>query len=132
MTDLVPLVRGLASLRGTQAPCLLAVGWATVDLERTLDGIGIPGPGSIVAEPLLGARGARIDAGGTMVVVLEPSVEGRLAAALARRGEGLCAFYLAAEGAPDEGWRTTALGLPGRLLTHDLPWGPFLIAVARG
>ena len=28
--------------------------------------------------------------------------------------------------------RPTALGLPGRLLPHDQPWGPFVIEVATG
>lgn len=127
VTDLGGLVRGLSAV--ADGPRLLAVGWATVDLERTLDDPGGGRPVAILHEPLLGARAIRLDAGGTIVLVLEPSTEGPLAAALARRGEGICALYLAAVGSAGQGWRSSALGLPGRLLPHA-PWGPFVIEVA--
>jgi len=61
-------------------------------------------------------------------MVLEPSTEGPLAAALARRGEGVCALYVAVDDAPSRVWRTTALGPPGRLLPQA-PRGPFMIGV---
>ncbi|MET0771586.1 MAG: hypothetical protein ABWZ82_00755 [Candidatus Limnocylindrales bacterium] len=129
MTDLSVLVAGLAALRASGSPRLVAVGWATVDLERTLDDLGIADGGLIVDEPLLGARASRIDLGGTAVLVLEPTTEGRLAAALARRGEGICALYLSPDGPGGRSTQVTALGLPGRLLPHDQPWGPFVIEV---
>ncbi len=132
MTGLASLVRGLAAIRGSRSPRLVAVGWATVDLERTLDGLGVSHRPSIVDEPLLGARGSRVDAGPVAVIVLEPSTEGRLAAALARRGEGICALYVEAAEVPGPADRGTALGLPGRLLPHDHPWGPFVIEVHEG
>jgi hypothetical protein len=133
VTDLARLTQALAALRGREAPRLLAVGWATVDLERTLEDLGVTEVGPITDEPLLGARAQRIDTGPSAVLVLEPTTEGRLAAALARRGEGICALYLAdADVVPGRAARTTALGLPGRLLPHDHPWGPFVIAVATG
>lgn len=131
MTDLSNLVRGLAALRAAEAPRLVAVGWATVDLERTLDDLGLDGL-PVVDEPLLGARACRIDLEGTAVVILEPTTEGRLAGALARRGEGMCALYLSAAASPGPAARITALGVPGRLLPHDQPWGPFVIEVAVG
>jgi hypothetical protein len=129
MTDLTILLRGLAGLRATEPPRLVAVGWATVDLERTLDDLGID-PGPVVDEPLLGGRATRIDLGGIALLVLEPTTEGRLAAALARRGEGICALYLATGGSLGPGARVTGMGVPGRLLPHDQPWGPFVIEVA--
>jgi hypothetical protein len=128
VTDLSVLLRGLAGLRTAEAPRLVAVGWATVDLERTLEDLGADGTRPVVEEPLLGARACRLDVGATAVLVLEPTTEGRLAAALARRGEGICALYLAAA-RPLGSARTTALGSPGRLLPHDQPWGPFVIEV---
>ena len=110
----------------------MAVGWATVDLERTspvcrMGGGRARGPSvGATDEPALGARApwprrrARL-----ALVILEPSTEGRLAAALARRGEGIACLYV--EGATPIAGRLTALGRPGRLLPHDRPWGPFVI-----
>jgi hypothetical protein len=137
VTDLSVLLRGLAGLGtagpGTaEAPRLVAVGWATVDLERTLEDLGGDGAVPVVEEPLLGARACRLDVGGTAVLILEPTTEGRLAAALARRGEGICALYVTAARPLGSAARTTALGSPGRLLPHDRPWGPFVIQVAPG
>ena len=112
---------------------LVGVGWATVDLERTLAGLpddgGATGAGAtdVVDEPALGARARVVSTHGTALVILEPSTEGRLAAALARRGEGIACLYVEGE-APISG-RTTALARPGRLLPHDRPWGPFVILV---
>lgn len=131
LTGLATLVAGLDGLSRSGPPRLLAVGWATVDLERTVADLARPGPtGTVVDEPLLGARAVRVALGPTDVLVLEPAAEGRLAAALTRRGEGICALYLAAHEPSGRPMRPTALGLPGRLLHHDQPWGPFVIEVA--
>jgi hypothetical protein len=76
------------------------------------------------------------------MLLLEPSTEGRLAAFLARHGEGVAAVYVQAAGLADTGGES----LPGRLfdggsgrengplgaqrwLAGDR-WGPWLIAVA--
>lgn len=92
---------------------LAGLGWATVDLDRAaaelepwleprsdevdpLPGHGAPGERD-EAEPHLGARARRRGAGvlpGGTIVLLEPATEGRLAASLARDGEGPCALYL--------------------------------------
>ncbi len=111
---------------------LVGVGWATVDLERTLAGLRDPASADaddIVDEPALGARARVVHGGGTALVILEPSTEGRLAAALARRGEGIACLYL--EGDTPSAGRRTALGRPGRLLPHDRPWGPFVILLGQ-
>jgi hypothetical protein len=130
MSDLAQLAVGLASL-GRLVPAggtLVGIGWATVDLDRTLEGLGDLAVGPLTEEPVLGARARVIEVGPTSLVVLEPSTEGRLAAALARRGEGIACLYVAAA-APVSGGRRTALGHAGRILPHDRPWGPFLILV---
>ena len=64
-------------------------------------------------------------------LVLEPDTEARLAAALARHGEGLCVAYVEGTG-PGGMVRPTALGVPGRLRPHARPWGPFVIVVDPG
>ena len=97
---------------------LVAVGWATVELDRAeqelepwlgpvaaADRAGTA-TGRDVAEPLLGAvarvRGAP-DLPGARLVLLEPVTEGRLAASLARDGEGPCALYLTTRHGPGAG-----------------------------
>ncbi len=74
----------------------LAVGWATVDIERAATELA-PGDELVPLgdEALLGARAVRIAAGvEPALVLLEPITEGRLAATLARHGEGPAAVWL--------------------------------------
>lgn len=121
------------------APELLAVGFATVDLERAAAALG-----GLVAllrdDDLLGARVARVRDAGDLV--LEPSREGRLAATLARSGEGPAVLYLGFGTAPlaaavarlrTRGTPAVAgtgpLG-PQRLVRVDPPWAPHLVLVA--
>lgn len=89
----------------------LAVIWATVDLERVLRDLGVEPAlaAATVDDPLLGARVLVLDldesvpaAVGTVidlvgqhrVALAEPSTEGRLAASLARHGEGPAGRYV--------------------------------------
>lgn len=133
MTDAGQLLSGLATLArlAPDGARLLGVAWATVDLERTIASLGEGSAGAfgpLVLDEVLGARGRVAQTGATMLAILEPATEGRLAAALARRGEGIAGLYLAGtEGAG--GSRLTAIGRPGRALPHDRPIGPFLILV---
>jgi hypothetical protein len=53
-------------------------------------------------------------------VVLEPDTEGRLAASLARFGEGVAVIYLG-DGPPG----------PGTLVRGGLPWGPHVILLGQ-
>ncbi len=135
MTDLSLLDDALRALGGHVAgPVpLLAVGWATVDLERTLAGMGPTAvdAGPVVEERALGARAVVVGREPVALVILEPATEGRLAAALARRGEGIVCLYVAGPPVVTEGSPLTALGRPGRLLAHDRPWGPFVMLVER-
>lgn len=129
MTSLGPLERleafqtATLSLRPATAGMPVALGWATVELDRAVvelcRALGIPvdrfgaGPDSVH----LGARCLVAHAalpGDRSLVVLEPSTEGRLAATLARLDEGPVALWLAirdratiAAGAPGAGVATS-------------------------
>ena len=71
------------------------IGWSTVDLERAERELELAFQDA-VPDAILGAR-TRINAGHLTVplVLLEPATEGRLAASLARLGEGPVATWLA-------------------------------------
>ncbi len=117
-------------------PDTLAAGWATVDLDRAareLAGLLAPGETFETAPDclLLGAR-CRVGRAGPgpaappLVVLLEPSTEGRLAASLARHGEAWCATW---EQGGAAGRRASA-ELPGplgpeRLVLGDPVTGPY-------
>jgi hypothetical protein len=82
---------------------LAGLGWATVELDRAADELGMwlgeapDQDAPDAADPLLGARARLRLAGGLpgdTVLLLEPSTEGRLAASLVRDGEGPAALYL--------------------------------------
>jgi len=110
----------------------MAVGWATVDLERSAG--EIPGLtfGDPVGEPALGARATRTGVGSIDLLLLEPSTEGRLAGWLARNGEGVAVLYVEATAPADSAGtpgRATALGRSGRLDVPDDRTLPFLIVL---
>lgn len=133
----------------------VAVGWATVELDRAeadLRGVaGVQGaPGSQAFEPavampddeLLGARCRLLAAipAGPPVVLLEPFTESRLAASLARFGEGPVALYLRIPARALARFRVVAPAsgihcsrpTPGPfgtavLVVESPPWGPHLL-----
>jgi hypothetical protein len=83
----------------------VALGWSTVDLDRAIgelgEALGLGAERFAVApdEQLLGARCLVATAAlpdGSSLAVLEPSTEGRLAATLARVGEGPAVIWWAA------------------------------------
>jgi hypothetical protein len=88
----------------------LAVGWATVETERSIASIAtdlhIP-PAAFLPAPdseVLGARclvAGGVLPGGAALVVLEAATEGLLAAALARHDEGPRVIWIAPEGSAD-------------------------------
>jgi hypothetical protein len=126
---------------------LAGIGWATVELDRAADELGM-WLGDVVVDtpgdPLLGASTRTYDAGGLpgdRVVLLEPSTEGRLTASLARDGEGPAALYLRpavglrawlaaarARGVTPSPRRIGPLG-SSVLLTGGPVWGPHLVIV---
>jgi len=111
-------VAGSRSAAASEAPSadvvmtLAGIGWATVDLDRAARELGpwllddpvasgAPGgtgtQGRVREDPHLGARTlVRATNGlpGEAIVLSEPTTEGRLAASLARHGEGPVALYL--------------------------------------
>jgi hypothetical protein len=154
VTATARLDRLLAALRLALEPdrspapgaCVHALGWATVDLDRAT--AELAGEMRIVPEAFADAAGsATLGArcrvapvalpGGLALVLLEPSLEGRLATTLARLDEGPVVTWYSVE-------RGGAGGLPGparpgpfgpeRLVAGDPVHGPhrFLIEVAPG
>jgi len=109
-------------------PLLLAVGVATVDLDRAAVVSG--GPVRVLSgDDLLGARAAA--AGGHRTLLLEPITEGRAAATLARHGEGPAALYLEVDLAALAAIRGRLLALGERPRAGNGPFGPQLLASTR-
>ncbi len=133
------------------------VGWATVELERAAEELtaafaqdGRPPPRWSPGrrDDLLGA-GTWISRepwsyGGEepapALVLLEPDTEGRLAATLARFGEGVAAVYVGGRGAAAQAARpdATRLGRPAegplglaRLVLARPTWGPTVLVLDR-
>ncbi|HJW21613.1 MAG TPA: hypothetical protein VJ506_04200 [Candidatus Limnocylindrales bacterium] len=113
-------------------------GWATVDIERAIGPVLRATATS--RDELLGAFAAVVNVDpGSRVVLLEPSTEGPLAAALARHGEGWVAAYLLPMGGSAtgelhaRGFRLSAAG-PGpfgtqRRVVVGRRDGPFILVV---
>jgi hypothetical protein len=131
------------------ADALRVPGWATVELERAARDLG---SGTAVQvrdlpdDPLLGAR-CRVLAAekGGAILLLEPTTEGRIAASLARYGEGYVATWirLASDrydnlvgSARREGLRLSseAAGPFGRerLVLGGPAWGPHVLVAELG
>ncbi len=131
---------------------LAGVGWATVELDRAAAELdpwleptrdGLDGPDG--QDPHLGARTrVRRSPGlpGEVLVLAEPVTEGRLAAALARDGEGPCVLYLEPAhglqawraGAASRGMTTSAIRsgpLGPSVLVAGTRSGPHLVVIER-
>jgi hypothetical protein len=81
---------------------IVAFIWRTVDVDRTVEAMGLTAE-PIDDDEILGARGVLVrPPDGAPVAVLEPATEGRLAAALARDDEGESGFYCAPDGGLDD------------------------------
>ena len=110
---------------------VLAVGWATVELDRAAEELAhllAPGAGFAAAASsvLLGARCRSAPAADARlrIALLEPDTEGRLAASLARSGEGWAATWMLA--APsDSGSGALSAARPG-------PFGPERLRLGGG
>jgi hypothetical protein len=114
LSEDVPLARLSASVRSEVVLAAmastngrpLAVGWATVELDRAVTelgaALGVPADrfADAAASISLGARCLVADGvlpDGVSLALLEPNTEGRLAATLARHDEGPAAVWLAVE-----------------------------------
>jgi hypothetical protein len=134
----------LARVVPTGAGRPLATIWATVDRERAAASLGADGD-ELAGDEHLGAyvvlfRGAGDE---PPIALVEPSTEGRLAATLARRGEGPVGRYVAIDDAAvwaGLGQRAAAAGLaisrtapgpfgPSRLIGGGDVFGPHLVLV---
>ena len=120
----------------------LALGWATVELDRAAEELGaelgivaaafLPAADSVV----LGARcrvAYGVLPGGQPLAILEPRTEGRLAGRLARLGEGPAAIWARA-GGTRLGRRQPAPAQPGpfgpeRLLSGGPAQGPYSLLI---
>lgn len=122
---------------------LAAIGWSTVDHERAVAERAAVRYVFAGIDSLLGAGGwLSTGAASPAALLLEPSREGPIAAALARNGEAPAALYVRVrprrwEGLPAELGRRGA-GLRGPvssalgdayLVRPDRPWGPFVLFV---
>ena len=159
-TGLLAAAHAVRAEAAARDPWLLGVpiagiGWATVELERAAEEMdaafhraGMPKPSWTPAErdELLGAAAWASrewwptwgDEEPPAIVLLEPDTEGRLAAALARSGEGVATIYLATGdlGAPpvDRARVGTAGAGPlgsGRLVLARPTWGPHVVVLDR-
>ena len=139
----------LARLRKAVEPRRAVAGWATVELDRAeievadalsaLHDLRDPRVEDAPDERVLGARCRLLRyAADRDTLLLEPSTEGRLAAALVRHGEGTVALYLLADAGAPERARRAGFGLssqgrgpfgPERLVVAGPRWGPFLVLV---
>jgi hypothetical protein len=109
----------------------LAIIWATVDRDRLLAESGWTRTEYLPDDPFLGASVAVVrPATGEVLAVVEPVTEGRLAATLARHGEGPAGEYVEAPIPLDAiGRAATAAGLVvGRSATG--PFGRSVIVVS--
>ena len=136
------VARAQAGQPGWGALQIRGLGWATVELDRAARELG-PAVGGAPElhfepapdDPVLGARSRRARVGDRpWLVLLEPATEGRLAAFLARHGEGLAAVYAvgAATDSPVRPAAQLATGPLGRQrwLAGDRD-GPWLILVSE-
>lgn len=117
---------------------VVAVGWATVELDRAADQLAdrlLPGSTFVDAAQSahLGAF-CRIAPGAPAapaLVLLEPSTEGRLAATLARHGEGWLVTWVTPAGAPAGDLSAELPGPfgPERLVLGGSPFGPHVLVI---
>ena len=113
-----------------EADGALAVGWATVELDRAAVELAhLLAPGKTFEEApssvTLGARcriGSAAEPRGFRIILLEPETEGRLAATLARSGEGWVASWYLDPG-PEFRRRQSSVRRPGPLGEERLLFG---------
>jgi len=118
---------------GLSRTTIVAVGWATVEADRArreFDGLlGTAVWLPLERDPLLGARpwrrSARPPADGDVdLLVLEPDTEGRIAAFLARFGEGVAVVCVRGAGSSGD-----LAGAAGRLVAGGPAWGPHVVVL---
>jgi hypothetical protein len=109
---------------------VVAVVWATVDLDRAVDETGLPAE-ALPDDDLLGAAVRLVrPPGADPIALLEPTTEGRLAATLAKSAEGPAGHYVrATDGLASFVARAKATGI-GMKQASDGPFGPSALVLA--
>jgi len=140
---LVEAARGLVDAAAARDPALqgaaiVAIGWATVELDRAerelSKALGLGDDGAshwalATRDPVLGAtaRVGPVLRDGPRLVLLAPDTEGRLAATLARHGEGVAAVYVTTRAGTDlvigPALTSAPVGRPPTALAGHLPSG---------
>jgi hypothetical protein len=119
--DMRPLAVPLTDDQAPAGARLLALGWATVDADRAAAGWADARWTTAARDTLLGARAML--GGPDAIVLLEPDTEGRLAAALARHGEGPATLYVGVPDGAAAGARARLAGLGVRVSAGPGPFG---------
>lgn len=108
----------------------LAIAWATVDVARAVAGIGALPVDRRPRDATLGASVTLVPGRPVPVALLEPDTEGRLAAMLARHGEGPVGVYAVRAAEPGAVFGDPGPFGPQRLLARaTAPWAPVLLQV---
>jgi hypothetical protein len=151
-TAIGPTLHRVAAAMAPAEVVELIAGWATVELDRaeselagSAGGSGPPSATPLLDDAILGSRTRRLASDGRTTILLEPSTEGRLAAALASHGEGWTAAYVLVSGADGAAMagQLAAAGLklsaeapgplgPERLVLGGPRDGPFVLLVVLG
>jgi hypothetical protein len=127
-TDRLEIAEGSASPGSPPGPHpngvedVLAIGWATVDHERFVAGLGLGAVEQLPDDPHLGAFVVRHGLARPSTLIVEPSTEGRLSATLARSGEGPTAIYLGLGAGGVEAFAAAAR--PGAIAVSTVRPGP--------
>lgn len=119
---------------------IVAVAWATADVERTMAAAPLPFRRS-ARDRLLDGATAAVRYGPVALLLEQPlhAEQGRVAAFISHYGEGVLALFLErprylppsrAAARPPRAVRTP-FGRRGWLLAHEWPWGPFVIALEQ-
>lgn len=121
--------RAVEDVVGTGAVTVATL-WATVDLERTLADLGREAS-ELGVDTLLGARVVVVRSGppgNAPLAIAEPTTEGRLAATLARHGEGPAGRYVAVDGLDRARSRAASSGVAVSRVEPG-PFGPAMLVL---
>ena len=140
-TALDRIQSALAAAGGTQGS--IALGWATVDIDRAsvelAEDLGFAATAFLLAADsiVLGARcrvAVGVLPGGVPLAILEPRTEGRLAAALARHGEGPSVTWARSSDSASRRWASLQPGPfgPERIQAGGPRQGPFVLLIEDG
>jgi len=109
---------------------VVALAWATVDAGRAAAELGADGVDRRPRDPVLGASVVLVPSLPVPTALLEPDIEGRLTAMLARHGEGPVGLYAVRAGPSVAAFPERGPFGPQRLLVFSsAPWAPVILHV---